>query len=197
LNGPRQAAQFALVSYIADPLGKYLDNFRLRLDPGCKPHAHVTILPPRILCGTPEQAVAGIRQLAPEFEPLTVRLGEIGKFPVSNVIYIEISAGREALIEMFRAMNSGAAAFREDFPYHPHITLAQPVPGQDVQALLEDARREWKACPYDRAFRVDTLSFVRSHDRCCWTDIEDIPLRRRPPMGGVTRTGLVEPHLPA
>jgi 2'-5' RNA ligase len=155
------------------------------------------------LCGTPEQAVAGIRQLVPDFDPFTVRLGEIAKFPKSNVIYVEIAAGREALIEMFGAMNSGAAAFREDFPYHPHITLAQPLSGQDAasanaaEAILEKARHEWKTCPYDRSFRVETLSFVKSYDRCCWTDLEDIPLHRRPPIQPVTRTDLVEPRYPA
>ena len=40
---------FALVAYIPDPLASFLDNLRLELTPACKPHAHVTILPPRPL----------------------------------------------------------------------------------------------------------------------------------------------------
>jgi 2'-5' RNA ligase len=201
-NGHTPLPQFALVSYIADPLGKYLDELRLRLVPSCKPHAHVTILPPRTLSGTAEQAVAGIRRLAPEFDPITIRLGEVAKFPVSNVIYIDIAAGREALFDMFHAMNSGAVSFREPFPYHPHITLVMPSPDvlspdKDPAKLLEEARREWAAYPYERVFRVETLSFVQSYDRCCWTDLEDIPLIAQPHLRDVNRTDGVEPRIRA
>ena len=43
-------SQFALVAYIPDPLGRFLDDLRVELTPDCKPRAHVTILPPRPLC---------------------------------------------------------------------------------------------------------------------------------------------------
>jgi 2'-5' RNA ligase len=195
LNGQTPLAQFALVSYITGPLGKYLDELRLRLDPACKPNAHVTILPPRTLSGTPEEAAAGIRRLSPNFDPLTVRLGDVAMFPVSNVIYIEVAAGREALLQMFHAMNSGASAFREPFPYHPHITLAMPLAGVDPRKLLEDARRDWAAYPQERKFRVEKLSFVQSYDRCCWIDLEDIPLNTSPHLG-VNQTNGFAPPIP-
>ena len=40
---------FALVIYIPDPLGRFLDDLRRELVPGCNPHAHVSVLPPRPL----------------------------------------------------------------------------------------------------------------------------------------------------
>src|ERR1035438_9490908 len=40
---------FALVIYIHDPLGSFLDDLRRQLVPGCNPHAHVSVLPPRPL----------------------------------------------------------------------------------------------------------------------------------------------------
>ncbi len=40
---------FALVIYIPDPLGRFLDDLRTALVPGCNPHAHVSVLPPRPL----------------------------------------------------------------------------------------------------------------------------------------------------
>ena len=46
-RGGRTLGQFALVSYLSDPLASFLDRLRLDLDPKCSPHAHVTILPPR------------------------------------------------------------------------------------------------------------------------------------------------------
>ena len=55
---------FALVSYIPDPLGAFLDDLRLKLAPKCKPHAHITILPPRPICAEPHIAIQEIRSLA-------------------------------------------------------------------------------------------------------------------------------------
>ena len=40
---------FALVIYIPDPLGGFLDDLRRELTPGCNPHAHISVLPPRPL----------------------------------------------------------------------------------------------------------------------------------------------------
>ena len=33
---------FALVIYVPGPLGKFLDDLRRKLVPGCNPHAHVS-----------------------------------------------------------------------------------------------------------------------------------------------------------
>ena len=40
---------YALVIYIPDPLGRFLDHLRRELVPAYKPHAHVSVLPPRPL----------------------------------------------------------------------------------------------------------------------------------------------------
>ena len=37
---------FALVVYIPDPLGRFLDDLRRELVPHYNPHAHVSVLPP-------------------------------------------------------------------------------------------------------------------------------------------------------
>jgi 2'-5' RNA ligase len=175
-NGFHRINQFALVSYIPDPLGHFLDDLRLRLVPDCKPHAHVTILPPRPLCGEAEQAASEIRRLADDFSPFTVKLGNIAKFPISDVIYIEVATGREELQKMYKAMNCGTSSFSEAFKYHPHITLAQKIPPEKVQELFETARNEWANYRHERSFRVETLSFVQNTSICHWIDLAEIPL---------------------
>ena len=175
-NGFHPINQFALVSYIPHPLGQYLDELRLNLVPACKPHAHVTILPPRPLCDEPEKAAGEIRRLADDFSPFTVRLGEIARFPISDVIYIELDSGIPELKSMYRAMNSGASSFSEAFAYHPHITLAQNLVPEKVHETLEKARQEWARCPYERSFRVETLHFVQNTNICKWLDLAEFPL---------------------
>jgi len=66
------------------------------------------------------------------------------------VIYIEIGAGAADLRRMHAAMNTGALEFQEPFPYHPHITLAQEIPQQEVRAVHElaggDGRNTGRLC---------------------------------------------------
>jgi 2'-5' RNA ligase len=183
--------QFALVSYLPDPLAEFLDSLRSELVPDCTARSHVTILPPRpAQCG-PKQALKEIRKNARQFDPFTLRLGEICLFPVSNVVYIEIDAGREKLFEMYRAMNNGGLSYQEAYPFCPHITLAQRLEPEQAQAALEKAQREWKAWQFSRGFQLETLHFVESYDGKCWRDLDTAVLQPHPVFSNATRRGPV------
>src|SRR5215471_8890371 len=84
---------YALVIYIPDPLGKFLDDLRRELVPGCNPHAHVSVLPPRSLSGAWQAAAEQVRECAEGWPPFEITLGEIRIFPVTNVIYIDLASG--------------------------------------------------------------------------------------------------------
>lgn len=174
------ANQFALVSYIPDPLGNFLDRLRLELVPGCSPHAHVTILPPRPICADEGQAAEELSEIAENFSGFDIELGEVEIFPVSKVVYIGISRGEPELREMYRALNRGAVAFREPFPYHPHVTLAQNFPLASLDGLAEIATRRWREYRQKRCFFVHSLDFVKNLDGNCWKDLANIQLRAIP-----------------
>src|SRR5579885_2997814 len=133
-NGMPQAGQdrslFALVIYIPDPLGRFLDDLRRELVPGCNPHAHVSVLPPRPLSVDVRSACEQARLIAEEFHPFDVEAGEIEIFPTTNVVYINLARGSEELRGMHRTMNRDGLGFQEPFSYHPHITL----PGNQPRA---------------------------------------------------------------
>src|SRR5215471_18653934 len=84
---------FALVIYIPDPLGRFLDDLRRDLVPSCRPHAHVSVLPPRPLAVDWQVAGQQVRTCADAWAPFEIELGPIRMFPVTNVIYIELSRG--------------------------------------------------------------------------------------------------------
>jgi 2'-5' RNA ligase len=174
------ADQFALVSYIPNPLGKFLDGLRLELVPGCSPHAHVTILPPRTISGNERQAAEELLEIAENFSGFDVELGEVEIFPVSKVIYIGIARGERELREIYRAFNRGAVAFREPFPYHPHVTLAQNFPLENLEHLAATAIGRWADYPQRRSFSVNSLDFVKNVRGTCWQDLAHIQLRAVP-----------------
>src|SRR5580700_8026029 len=151
---------FALVIYIGDPLGRFLDDLRRELSPQCNPHAHVSVLPPRPLSVDWREASEQVRLLTEGWAPFDVELAEIGIFPVTNVVYIEVGKGAAELENMHRAMNTGPLGFEEPFAYHPHVTLAQEIPLNCVTEVHEIARKRWREFPGNRTFRAERTTFV-------------------------------------
>src|SRR5581483_1664309 len=96
---------FALVSYLPEPLAGFLDRLRQELVPNCFLRAHVTILPPRSITSTPEEAWRVVQALVPSFPPFEVELTDVEVFPVSDVIYVNLSTGKQELQKMHEALN--------------------------------------------------------------------------------------------
>ena len=167
---------FALVSYIPEPLAGFLDRLRQELVPNCFLRAHVTILPPRPISTKPAAAWGTIRTLAPRFAPFDVDLTEMEVFPVTDVIYIGIGRGRAELEHMHAGLNVEGLRFAEPFPYHPHITLAQELKGDEVDELARVARARWAECTLPKTFRVDEVFFVQNTRRKEWLDLGESAL---------------------
>lgn len=178
-GGERQSL-FALVIYIPDPLGRFLDDLRRELVPHYNPHAHVSVLPPRCLAVPWAAASEQARALTEGWAPFDIELSSIGVFPATEVIYIEIGRGASEMRSLHAAMNTGALDWNEPFEYHPHITLAQDIPHEEVERLTELARRRWAEYPGSRVFRAERAVFVRNAGDNCWVDLAEYCL------GGVT-----------
>jgi 2'-5' RNA ligase len=171
-----QPAMFALVIYIPDPLGHFLDKLRRELVPHCNPHAHVSVLPPRPLSVPWATASEQVRGLAEAWAPFDIELTSIEVFPATEVLYIEVGRGEGELRRLHSAMNSGALAWNEPFSYHPHSTLAQEVPHEDLPALREAARRRWAEYPGQKIFRAERAVLVQNVGDNCWVDLADYTL---------------------
>jgi 2'-5' RNA ligase len=164
---------FALVIYLPDPLGRFLDDVRRQLVPACNPHAHVSVLPPRPLAL--EWPVAGeqVRRCAGDWAPFEIALGRVCIFPVTNVIYLELGEGAPEMFRIHDAMNSQALEFAEPFAYHPHITLAQELPPAEVPAVHRRARELWERYTGPRSFRAEHTAFVQNTLGNCWIDLAE------------------------
>ena len=167
---------FALVSYIPEPLAGFLDKLRQELVPNCFLRAHVTILPPRPICASPEAVWETVRTLAPLFPPFEVEMTQVEVFPVSDVIYVGIGRGSEEMRSMHDALNAQGFLCHEPYPYHPHVTLAQDLKGDEVDELARVARIRWAECKLPKSFRVDKVVFVQNTRRNSWLDLGESTL---------------------
>jgi 2'-5' RNA ligase len=176
LAAEQTVGHFALVSYIPDPLARFLDDLRLELTPGSKPRAHVTILPPRPLH---DELAPTIRQMSENLRratPFRVELGKIEIFEASHVIYLSLASGGAELRRLYSLVNCGCLEYAEMFPYHPHITIAQNILPEDVERMAAHARQKWKNYAGPRDFTVSSLSFVQHVALSIWTDVATLPL---------------------
>ena len=169
---------FAIVSYIPEPLAGYLNRLRQELVPNCFLRAHVTILPPRPISLAPESAWNQVRLLARRFAPFKLDLAGVELFPVSDVIYLSVSGGFVQLEQMHDAMNTGGLQFKELHGYHPHVTLAQDLKPDEVDELVDVARRRWAEFAFERSFQVETITFVQSTRWKQWIDLGECKLGR-------------------
>jgi len=167
---------YALVIYLPDPLGRFLDELRRELVPGCNPHAHVSVLPPRPLAVDWQVAGEQVRACAANWAPFDIVLGRVCVFPVTNVIYLELSEGAGEMFRIHAAMNSQALEFDEPFAYHPHITLAQELPPGDVAAVNGRAQELWEGYSGPRTFRAEQTAFVQNTLGNCWIDLAQYSL---------------------
>jgi len=171
---------YGLVAYINGTLGNFLYNLRQELVPSCMLRSHVSLLPPRRLEGDELGAKERIGEVAEHHGPFTVKLGELRVFPVTNVIYVELSQGQDELAAIHDALNGGALAYAEPFSYHPHITLGQELTPEQFDAALELCQKRWAEYKGPRSFSVETITFVRNTGDCGWSDLQDVSLERQP-----------------
>ena len=176
--------QFALVIYFPDPLARFLDDLRLELVKGCRPRAHVTVLPPRPLQNVAAAMEQG-RAMAAEFSPFDIETGDIEIFTKTNVIYIGVRRGADKLRAMHDTMNTGALAYEEPHLYHPHITLAQEFEPEETDRLLALTQKQWAEYRGPRSLHAERMAFVQNTPGNCWLDLADFglgamaPVRRR------------------
>src|SRR5688572_16676072 len=97
LNGAERVNSFALVTYLPEPLGSYLNALRVELVPHCNVYTHVTILPPRPLAGSPEAAWERVARGAAGTPAFEIETTQIEIFPYTSVIYLAIGAGAREL----------------------------------------------------------------------------------------------------
>jgi 2'-5' RNA ligase len=152
-----QWGSFALVSYIANPLGSSLQALRQLLPGEEKPQVHITVLPPRPLHLPLEEASAAAKQVLERFTRFEVELSSIQRFPDTSYLYLDIAAGSVRLHELHTALNHAELKHTERFAYRPHLTIGGPVSEENASEVIERAKTVWRASDCSPLFVVDEI----------------------------------------
>ena len=175
-----QPSQYALVAYVKNDLGRFVEDLRRELHPelGHLP-AHITILPPRTLDGSEAEALATLERLCADVGPFEVGLDGVETFqPLTPTVYLRVDQSALRLHELHERLNTAALDFYEQWPYMPHLTIVKLEDESRIPAALELARERWSAYRGPRSLRVQELTFVREGKGGHWTDLAPVPLGR-------------------
>ena len=110
-------------------------------------------------------------------------LGDVETFiPVTPTVYIRVDGAAGRMSELHSKLNTEALAFKEEWPYIPHLTIVKMSAEQPAQAAFQLARERWTRYSGSRRILLERLTFVREDvredARNCWVDLAPVVLGR-------------------
>jgi 2'-5' RNA ligase len=169
---------FSLVAYLPEPLAGFVDALRQEIQPCSTARGHVTLLPPRPMLGSIEQARGEIGGVLCNEHVFDVHLGQVCVFPASGVVHLSVGQGSATLIRLHRALNRGACDHMEMFYYHPHVTAGQGLgDAAQVSAAMQVAVERWQEYTGPRVFRVERVTLVQNTVANEWRNLHEFNLR--------------------
>jgi 2'-5' RNA ligase len=171
------ALVYAAVAYVRGPVGSFVEELRREMHPShTHADAHITILPPRTLNGSEQQALDQLQigcQTLPAFE---VTMGDVETFvPVTPTVFLRVARAAYRMRELHDRFNRDALSFKEPWPYMPHLTIAKMDTIDEAQRVLEVARQRWRAYDGPRTVKIESITFVKGIGER-WLDVAETSL---------------------
>lgn len=171
---------YSLVAYVRSPLGQFVENLRNELYPEhAHLSAHITVLPPRPLQGTEQQAMELLDEVCGAIAPFEIRLGDVENFmPRTPTVFIRVAHGAYRMRELHDAVDKFPLQHVEPLPYMPHLTIAKLDSDERAHEVYQLAQERWSRYQGEPKVRIETLTFVRGRD-FTWEDVAPVMLGSR------------------
>jgi 2'-5' RNA ligase len=172
-------ARYALVSYVRNPVGEFVEKLRQELHPTmAHMPAHLTILPPREISGSETAALEFLEDACSHVIPFDVALGDVESFlPTTPTVFIEVKRAAYRMRELHNQLGVEMLCCNESWPYIPHLTIVKTELDEEARLALMVARERWSHFRGKREVHLDELMFVRESGGR-WQDLAPVPLGR-------------------
>lgn len=181
MAGPSKPPQYAVVSYVKNSVGHFVEDLRRELFPehGHLP-AHVTVLPPRYLKGTEEEAVEVLRQHLAAVDAFQIRMGQVETFiPTTPTVFLRVESHAHRFRELHEDLNIGPFHCSEQWPFMPHLTIVKMPEVAQAEAAAAVSRERWQGYQGLKTADITDVTFVRESVHQHWTDLATFPLKPR------------------
>ena len=172
-------SRYALVTYVRNPVGEFIEELRRELHPTMvHPAAHLTILPPRELAGTEGAALEFLEEACSRVIPFHVEMGDVETFlPTTPTVFLQVKRAAYRMRELHDRLSGIGLCGEESWPYIPHLTILKTERDEQARAAYLIARERWARFSGPRQVRVEELMFVRENGGY-WQDVAPVPLGR-------------------
>jgi len=165
--------RLGVVARLPEPLAIHVQAWRRALgDPAAGRIApHLTLVPPQTVAERDlDRAVALVERAAEAAVPFLVELAGAATFlPGSPVAYLVVREGRPAL-EALEAALLESPLDRRTHPFHPHVTVAQDLPPDRIEAAAAEL------AGFRAAFPVPDLAVLREEPDKTWRPLATVPV---------------------
>lgn len=178
---PSRPPQYAVVAYVRNSVGHFVEDLRRELFPehGHLP-AHVTVLPPRYLQGTEADAVAMLTEQLRAVEAFQIKMGQVETFiPTTPTVFIRVENHAHRFRELHEDLNNGPFHCSEQWPYMPHLTIVKMPEIPQAETALAVSRERWERFSGPRTASITDFTFVRESAAHHWTDLATFALKPR------------------
>jgi 2'-5' RNA ligase len=135
--------------------------------------AHVTLLgPTEVDDGALPAIERHLEKIAAAQQPFTIHLRGTGTFrPITEVVFVTLAVGISECELLAEAITSSDDIERGSrFPYHPHVTVAQDVSSEQLDAVFEDL------AGFSAKFHVPSFTLFSHGGEGPWRRRRDFPL---------------------
>src|ERR1035437_8741167 len=93
---------YAAVAYVRSPVGIFVEELRRELHPAhTHADAHLTVLPPRPVQGTEEQALGVLREVCERVTAFEIMMGDAESFvPITPTVFLRVARGAYRMREL-------------------------------------------------------------------------------------------------
>jgi 2'-5' RNA ligase len=133
---------------------------------------HVTLLPPTpVPSGSMDEVEKHLAEAAAAHHPFVMHLSGTGTFrPTSPVVFIQVARGVSDCEVLERGIRQGVLARELEFPYHPHVTVAQDIADERLDEAYEGLSG------FVARFRVDGVVLFSRDPDGAWRWRREFPL---------------------
>ncbi|WP_153505270.1 2'-5' RNA ligase family protein [Cumulibacter manganitolerans] len=133
---------------------------------------HVTLVPPTPVAEEAlDRVLSTLRERCTGLTSFPLRLRGTGTFrPISDVVFVAVADGISHCEVLAERLRTDELRPQLEYPYHPHVTVAQNVPTEALDAVfdgLEDFRAD---------IVVDEVWAHRQNDDGSWTPLTSFAL---------------------
>ena len=180
MSVPSKPPQYAVVAYVKDSVGSFVEELRRELHPD-HTHlaAHVTVLPPRQLNGSEAEAIKTLERYAPEVSAFQIVMGSVETFsPATPTVFIQVEKSAHRFRDLHDKLNQGVLYCAEEWPYMPHMTIVKMPELGGAETALRAARSRWADFEGAKNAAIQEISFVREGENNQWIDLATVKLRK-------------------